>query len=77
MNQTQLLNRMRVIGCALIVCSHFTIIYVSVLSGVIVHLFADAFTLPYFVKHRMWDMVIMLSFLVTIGVSKLFSYYGT
>jgi len=68
---------MRVIGCILIVCSHFTLIYVSVLAGVIVHLIADFLTLPFFIKNKMWDMVVMLSFLVTIGISKLFAHYGT
>jgi len=68
---------MRVIGCILIVCSHFTLIYVSVLAGVIVHLIADFLTLPFFIKNKMWDMVVMLSFLVIIGISKLFAHYGT
>ena len=42
-----------------------------------VHLIADFLTLPFFIKNKMWDMVVMLSFLVTIGISKLFAYYGT
>ena len=42
-----------------------------------VHLIADFLTLPFFIKNKMWDMVVMLSFLVTIGISKLFAHYGT
>ena len=69
--------KMRILGCALIVCSHFTLIYVGVIPGVIVHLIADFLTIPFFIKNKMWDMVIMLSFLIVIGVSKLVTNYGT
>ena len=68
------LSNMRRLGCILIVCSHFTLIYVGILPGVIVHLIADFFTIPYFIKNKMWDMVIMLSFLIVIGISKLMTY---
>tara|TARA_R100001129_G_scaffold185094_1_gene171989 strand:- start:800 stop:958 length:159 start_codon:yes stop_codon:yes gene_type:complete len=51
-------------------------IYVSITAGIIVHLIADVLTLPFFIKNKMWDMVVMLSFLVAIGLSKLF-HYGT
>ena len=76
LNLTQLLGKLRVIGCIFIVCSHFTMIYVSITAGIIVHLIADVLTLPFFIKNKMWDMVVMLSFLVAIGLSKLF-HYGT
>lgn len=69
--------KMRILGCVLIVCSHFTLIYVGVIPGVIVHLIADFLTIPFFIKNKMWDMVIMLSFLIVIGVSKLVTNYGT
>ena len=54
-----------------------TLIYVGVIPGVIVHLIADFLTMPFFIKNKMWDMVVMLSFLVVIGVSKLVTNYGT
>ena len=68
------LSNMRRLGCVLIVCSHFTLIYVGIIPGVIVHLMADVFTIPYFIENKMWDMVIMLSFLIVIGISKLASH---
>ena len=64
---------MRVLGCALIVSAHFAMIYVSVMSGKIIHLIADIICIPYFAKYKIWDMVIMLSFLIVIGVSKLWN----
>lgn len=69
--------KMRILGCVFIVFSHFTLIYVGVIPGVIVHLIADFLTIPFFIKNKMWDMVIMLSFLIVIGVSKLVTNYGT
>ena len=59
--------KMRILGSIFIVCSHFTLIYVGVIPGVIVHLIADFYN-PFFIKNKMWDMVIMLSFLIVIGV---------
>ena len=70
-----LLN-MRRLGCVLIVCSHFIIIHVGIIPGVISHLTADFLTMPYFLKNKMWDMVIMLSFLIVIGITKL-ATHGT
>jgi hypothetical protein len=32
--------------------------------------------MPYFLKNKMWDMVIMLSFLIVIGITKL-ATHGT
>ncbi|WLW36971.1 hypothetical protein [Synechococcus phage S-8S29] len=57
----------------MIVLSYFVVLYIDAKLGVVVHLVADAVTIPYFLKYKMWDMVIMLGFLTTIGVSKLLS----
>ena len=69
----KILTYMRVLGCSLIVSAHFAMVYVSVMSGTIIHLIADLICIPYFVKYKIWDMVIMLSFLIVIGVSKLWN----
>jgi hypothetical protein len=62
---------MRIVGSILIVASYFVVLHVNTTAGVIIHLVADACTIPYFVKKKTWDMVIMLMFLSAIGIKKL------
>ena len=68
-----ILEYLRILGSILIVVSYFVVLHVDAKLGVVVHLVADALTMPYFIKFKMWDMVIMLGFLTTIGISKLLS----
>ena len=42
-------------------------------AGVIINFIADLISIPYFVKTKAWDVVIMLSFLLAISISKLLS----
>ena len=65
------LTIMRIVGSILIVASYFVVLHVNTTAGVIMHLVADACTIPYFVKKKTWDMVIMLMFLSAIGIKKL------
>ena len=68
-----ILTCMRVLGCTLIVTAHFVMLYVGVTYGAAVHLIADLLCMPFFIKTKAWDMVIMLCFLLVIGVSKLWN----
>lgn len=68
-----MLDKLRILGSILIVSSHFIMLYIDIKYGALTHLIADICTLPYFVDKKMWDMVIMLSFLAIIGISKLVS----
>ena len=67
----KILESMRIIGSILIVASYFVVLHVNTTAGVITHLVADACTMPYFIKKKTWDMVIMLMFLSAIGIKKL------
>ena len=63
--------RMRIIGSALVIVAYFIVLHVNVLVGVTAHFIADLISVPYFVKTKSWDVVIMLIFLLTISFSKL------
>ena len=65
------LVRMRVIGSAMVVISYFVVLYVSAPIGALGHFIADAISVPYFLKTKAYDVVIMLSFLLIISLSKL------
>ena len=66
-----LLQRMRVLGSGLVIAAYFITLHLDVVTGVIVHLAAMMISVPYFIKSKAWDVVIMMSFLMTIGSGRL------
>ena len=64
-------QRMRVIGSGLIIASYFITLHLDVVTGVILHLTAMSISVPYFIKSKAWDVVIMMCFLMTIGTGRL------
>jgi hypothetical protein len=63
--------RLRIIGSALVIIAYFIVLHVNVLVGVTAHFVADLISIPYFIKTKSWDVVIMLAFLLFISLSKL------
>lgn len=61
----------RAIGSFLVIISYFVILHVSATVGAMIMLTADAISVPYFIRTRSWDVVLMLSFLLCISSSKL------
>tara|TARA_R100000951_G_scaffold112712_2_gene113444 strand:+ start:605 stop:817 length:213 start_codon:yes stop_codon:yes gene_type:complete len=64
---------MRIVGSVGVITAYFTILHINVLVGVIINFIADLVSIPYFVRTKAWDVVIMLSFLLSISISKLLS----
>ena len=64
---------MRVIGSIGVITAYFIILHVNIFAGVIINFIADLISIPYFVRTKAWDVVIMLSFLLAISISKLLS----
>ena len=62
---------MRVIGSVLVIAAYFITLHLDVITGVIVHLTAMSVSVPYFIQSKAWDVVIMMSFLMTIGSGRL------
>lgn len=67
----ELLQRMRVVGSGLVIAAYFITLNLDVVTGVIIHLTAMSISVPYFIKSKAWDVVIMMSFLMTIGAGRL------
>ena len=61
----------RIIGSFLVVSAYFVVLHVSVTLGVIMHFIADMISIPFFIRTKSWDIVIMLGFLLVISTSKL------
>ena len=66
-----LLQRMRIVGSGLIIAAYFITLRLDVVTGVAIHLTAMLISVPYFIKSKAWDVVIMMIFLMTIGAGRL------
>jgi hypothetical protein len=64
---------LRIAGSIGVIVAYFLILHVNVLAGVIINFTADLISIPYFIRTKSWDVVIMLSFLLAISISKLTS----
>ena len=61
----------RIIGSFLIVTAYFIVLHVSATIGAGMHLLANVISIPFFIRTKGWDVVIMLSFLIIISLTKL------
>ena len=61
----------RVIGSVLVVAGYFVVLNVNVTAGVVTNLTADVLSLPFFIRTKAWDVVVMISFLAFVSISKL------
>ena len=61
----------RIIGSFLIVSAYFIVLHVSATVGAAMHLLANVISIPFFIRTKAHDVVIMLSFLIIISLSKL------
>jgi hypothetical protein len=61
----------RIIGSFLVVSAYFVILHVNVTVGVFMQFIADAISVPFFIRTKSWDVVIMLTFLLIISSTKL------
>ena len=55
------------------ISAYFVVLHTDVMLGVVMHFIADMISIPYFIRTKSWDIVVMLMFLLIIGASKLLS----
>ena len=60
----------RILGSFLIVTAYFIVLHISATLGAMMHLFANVISLPFFIRTKAYDVVIMLSFLMVISLTK-------
>ena len=68
----KLLTTGRIIGSFLIVTAYFIVLHVSATLGAAMHLIANVISIPFFIRTKAHDVVIMLTFLIIISLTKLF-----
>ena len=64
----------RVIGSVLVIVAYFVILHIDLTFGVTLNFIGDAISIPFFIRTKSWDVVIMLVFLLCISSSKLFGF---
>ena len=62
---------MRITGSILVITAYFVVLHINITLGVMLHFVADMISVPYFIRTKSWDVVIMLGFLLAISFSKL------
>ena len=67
----KLLTTGRIIGSFLIVTAYFIVLHVSATLGAAMHLIANIISIPFFIRTKAHDVVIMLTFLINISLTKL------
>ena len=67
---------LRITGSLGVILAYFTILHIDTNIGVVMHLIADGISIPYFVRTKTWDVVVLILFLTTISVTKLVSESG-
>ena len=61
---------LRILGSVLVIAAYFIILHVNMTTGIVINVIADSISIPYFIRTKSWDVVIMIVFLLTISVSK-------
>jgi len=64
-------ERLRIVGSCCIIAAYFVILNVHTLVGVSMNLVGDMISVPYFIRTKSWDVVVMIFFLSCISTSKL------
>ena len=66
---------MRIVGSVMVVFAYFILTHISASVGVVLHFVADAITVPYFIRTKAFDVVVMLAFLLMVSMSKIIPAY--
>ena len=53
------------------ITEYFVVLHINITLLVMLHFVADMISVPYFIRTKSWDVVIMLMFLLAISFSKL------
>jgi hypothetical protein len=62
----------RIVSSALVVVAYYTTLYHNTKIGAMMHVTADFLAMPYMIKAKCWDIVALLTFLILIGLPRIF-----
>ena len=64
-------TKLRIAGSLLEIAGFFVVLHMNILVGLIMHMVALIVSMPYYVRTRSWDVVLLLSFILCVSISKL------
>ena len=64
-------EKLRIIGSVGVVLGYITLTHFNMLLGVTIHFLSDVISVPYFIRTKSWDVVLMIVILTSASVSKL------
>jgi hypothetical protein len=64
------INALRITGSALLIVGYFVMLNANMFWGVSLRLIANAISLPWAMKNKMWDFVTLLGFFMMIELHK-------
>ena len=62
---------MRILGSILVVLSYVMLVHIDTVLGVRLQLIGDSLAVPYFIRIKAWDVVLMIGVLSFVSISKL------
>lgn len=62
---------LRYIGSVFVIVGYYVLLNVDVYWGIVLRMVANIISLPWAIKHKIWDFVILLSFFLVIEIHKL------
>lgn len=60
----------RIISSILVILAYYITMYHDTITGARIYSVANALALPYMIRNKCWDVVILLSFLILVGLPK-------
>ena len=66
-------EKMRILGSVGVVLGYITLTHFNMYTGVMIHFIGDVISVPYFIRTKSWDVVIMIGILTSASISKLLS----
>lgn len=64
---------LRYIGSVLVIIGYYVLLNVNVLWGIVIRMIANIISLPWAIKHKIWDFTILLSFFLVIEIHKFYN----
>ena len=66
-------NRARILSSLIICFAYIITMYHDTTLGCRLYLLGNSLAIPYMIRHKCWDIVALLSFLIVAGLPKVFS----
>lgn len=63
----------RIVSSILVVVAFWITLYYDTKCGAMIYAVGNALAMPYMVRQKCWDVVGLLSFLILVGLPKIFS----